>query len=242
MGPIAKAAGAVKAQLAKSQTESPTATPDSEPRIVYRFGNEPKDVLVRAGIPARYRGARLKDFPDLDEGSIDWSRGGFFLQGNPGIGKTYLAAALAARRLRQDHPWTLAQIQEPDGHDENVQTVIYAEDTVGWISAPELLLKIRATFGGSATETEAQVVQRYVGFRLLVLDDLGAERVTDWSASTLYLIISKRDAELRDTIITSNASIGDIAKWEPRIASRVASMATIKLPDVDRRLTRRATA
>ena len=196
--------------------------------MTYQPGREPKDILVNAGVPAKYCPARLKDFPTIQDETIEWHRGGFFLQGNPGIGKTYLAAALAARRLRHDHKATLATMAG--------NLIMYSDTALGWISAPELLMNIRATFGSNAKGSESEVVRHYCAFSLLVLDDLGAEKISDWSASALYLILSKRDAELRDTIITSNASIPEIAKWEPRIASRLASMAKIKLPDVDRRL------
>ena len=39
---------------------------------------------------------------------------------------------------------------------------------------------------------------------LLVLDDLGAERTTDWVDETLNLIVNTRYSERRPTIFTSN--------------------------------------
>lgn len=210
---ISSLVGRAMDRVVSLRQKLPTDTPAYDQS---RSERELASVIRSAGVPARYARASLDDFTAALVDDLDWSRGGFFLHGNPGIGKTHLAAALAISRLTD-----LGSIRD---------------SSLAWVSAPELLMKIRSTFGSTAKESESDVVCRYTSPRILVLDDLGAEKITDWSASTMYLILSKRDAELRDTIITSNASIGDIAKWEPRIASRLASMATVDLPDSDRRL------
>ena len=54
----------------------------------------------------------------------------------------------------------------------------------------------------------------------LVLDDVLAERQSDWSTEKLHNLLGARDK--RWTIITSNKSAGEIAQVDVRIASRMA--------------------
>ena len=72
------------------------------------------------------------------------------------------------------------------------------------------------------------------------MDDMGAEKTTDWSMSTLYVLIDKRYSEMMPTIITSNLTVAEVAdKVGDRIASRIAGMCkVIELKGKDRRLGR----
>jgi DNA replication protein DnaC len=88
-----------------------------------------------------------------------------------------------------------------------------------WQNCAELLLEIRATFKDGCRDTEAEVVKRIVSKPLLVLDDLAAEKVSDYSVSTLYIIINSRGERALPTIITSNLSLRQIAE---QLGSRIA--------------------
>jgi DNA replication protein DnaC len=44
----------------------------------------------------------------------------------------------------------------------------------------------------------------------LVLDDLGAEKPTDWTADRLYAIVNRRWMEKRITIVTTNLRLGEL--------------------------------
>jgi len=60
---------------------------------------------------------------------------------------------------------------------------------------------------------------------LLLLDDLAAERVTDWTGETLYRLIDARYAWQRPTIITTNATPADVReRLGDRVASRLGRM------------------
>lgn len=52
----------------------------------------------------------------------------------------------------------------------------------------------------------ATVLENCKAVDLLVLDDLGAERPTDWTAERLYALVNRRWLEQRPTIVTSNLS------------------------------------
>lgn len=149
---------------------------------------------------------------DFEGTELGWEDG-VFLAGGPGIGKTHLACALLRAAMESG----------------SVRSAYFT-------TAPGLLVELRSTYGGQAKEREIDVVTRYANYGALVLDDLGAEKITDWSASSMYLILNKRDAEMRPTFITSNMAISEIAQWEPRIASRLASMKSFNLGKADRRL------
>lgn len=105
-----------------------------------------------------------------------------------------------------------------------------------FITIPELLMKIRSCF--SLNEGEESIVRKYSDCSLLVLDDLGVEKTSDWSLQTLYIILNNRYSEQLQTIITSNLTIDEIGeKMGDRIASRIAGMCKIvKLTGKDRRL------
>ena len=51
-----------------------------------------------------------------------------------------------------------------------------------------------------------EVLQPLLGADLLVLDDLGAERTSEWVQETLGLVVNTRYNAKRPTIFTSNLS------------------------------------
>ena len=67
----------------------------------------------------------------------------------------------------------------------------------------ELLKLVRDTYaGGDATEME--VLQPVLEADLLVLDDLGAEKTSEWVQETLGLVVNTRYSARRPTIFTTN--------------------------------------
>ena len=104
-----------------------------------------------------------------------------------------------------------------------------------FITVPEMLLKIRGAFSAGAEATEEEIVERFSGYEILILDDLGSEKTTEWSLTTLFLILDRRDRYCRRTIVTSNLSLREIEEiLGARIASRLAGMNPIEIlmPDL----------
>jgi DNA replication protein DnaC len=149
------------------------------------------------------------------------SREDVLLCGKTGCGKTHLAVAMMAQAVENHHKILRGKIP-PFGL---------------FVTVPELLLSIRSSFrknGGDDEDSEAVIVDRYSSVGLLILDDLGAEKASDWAESTLYLIIDRRNRDEKWTIVTSNLTLPEIEQhMGARIASRLSDMkvVNIKLPD-----------
>jgi DNA replication protein DnaC len=68
----------------------------------------------------------------------------------------------------------------------------------------ELLKVIRSTYDPIVRTTETEILRPVMVADLLVLDDLGAEKTSEWVGETLNLIVNTRYNERRLTIFTSN--------------------------------------
>jgi DNA replication protein DnaC len=68
----------------------------------------------------------------------------------------------------------------------------------------DLLRVIRSTYDPSIRTTELEILRPVMTADLLVLDDLGAEKTSEWVEETMNLIVNTRYNERRVTIFTSN--------------------------------------
>ena len=105
---------------------------------------------------------------------------GLLLIGDPGIGKTHIAVAV----LKQ-------VVSEKRAHGLYYDT-------------RSLLNAIRSTYDPVTRTSAADVLRPVLEAELLVLDDLGAERLTDWVDETMNFIVNTRYNDRRSTIFTSN--------------------------------------
>jgi len=180
---------------------------------------DPGKWLRRYGIPSKYLNASYQSFTGGEKAKQmcrAFPGKDIVLHGKTGCGKTHLAAATLREMVEHD---TIAGMAK-------------------FITVPNLLMEIRDSFKDRATETEKAIVTRYTNYAVLIMDDLGADRGTEWAIETLYLIIDGRDAELRPTFITTNLSLDEIeAHYGARIASRIAGKNNfnIDMPDYRKR-------
>jgi DNA replication protein DnaC len=68
----------------------------------------------------------------------------------------------------------------------------------------DLLRVIRSTYDPAIRTTELEILRPVMTAELLVLDDLGAEKTSEWVEETLNLIVNTRYSERRLTLFTSN--------------------------------------
>jgi DNA replication protein DnaC len=97
-----------------------------------------------------------------------------------------------------------------------------------FMEVPELLLQLRNTYN-RGEQTDVQILEQYSECGLLVLDDLGSEKTTDYAYQMLYLIINRRYNNLLPTIFTSNFNLSELADklQDDRITSRIKEMCDI---------------
>ncbi len=119
--------------------------------------------------------------------------GWLLLQGEPGSGKTHLAAAIANFAVGMGVP-TL------------------------FLTIPDLLDSLRASFDSYETKFE-QRFEEIRNARLLVMDDFGTQNATGWAQEKLFQIINFRYINKLPTVVTTNLSLDDI---EARISSRLS--------------------
>ena len=80
---------------------------------------------------------------------------------------------------------------------------------VVFVSVPDLLMDIRDSFGTGRTAEILRSVQRAP---CLVLDDLGAERMSEWVGEQVFAILNYRSNQELQTIITSNYGLTALAE------------------------------
>ena len=171
-------------------------------------------------IPARFADARLSQFNEriVEQcKAINLRDGqGAMIHGTVGTGKTHLAVALT---------W---------------EALDYCQyDRILFLPVPELLHEIRRGFDKD-TDADRGILKRAMDASLVVLDDVGAERVTDWVKETQYMLINHRYNHRLVTICTTNLAPSKLAAHiGDRAASRLMEMCTVvKLTGSDRRLAR----
>jgi DNA replication protein DnaC len=149
--------------------------------------------LAGARIPALYKDSTLDNFQDYSDSlvaAVTRARQlasqfpvvdkGALLLGAPGVGKTHLAIAVLKEVVRRTAAHAL------------------------FYDTRELLRLIRDTYNPVVRTTEIEVIRPVMEAEFLVLDDLGAERTTEWVDETLNLIVNTRYNHRRTTVFTSN--------------------------------------
>ncbi len=180
-------------------------------------------------LPPRYRGARLRDFdPKIQSRVTEWfgkPTDGLFISGPVGTGKTHLAAAI----LRHAMLTNFCRRYSASGPFDTYGDVLFCR-------CAEFFLKIRATYDNSSARTELSIVNETAGFRLLILDDLGAGKADDFERRAILELLDRRLNNMLPTVATSNLGRTEIAqRIDERVSSRLLSFTGIPLSGKDRR-------
>jgi DNA replication protein DnaC len=93
----------------------------------------------------------------------------------------------------------------------------------------DLLERIQATFSRTNPDSADDVLAPYRDAELLVLDELGARRPTDWVRDVLYGLINTRYNRQRLTIVTSNYSDAPVRQGEEKLEDRIGTMVRSRL-------------
>lgn len=154
-------------------------------------------------IPREIKEAKMKDIYTDDKNRIEvitwitnyikeYRKGninkGLYLHGNFGCGKTYLLAAMFNELAKT-----------------NVKSVI-----VYW---PEYLRSLKASFGSNYNDEFDNKFKEVKYAKLLLIDDLGAESVTEWNRDEILgTILQYRMQEGLPTFITSNLNMKELSE------------------------------
>jgi DNA replication protein DnaC len=171
---------------------------------------------VASTIPPRYRGVSFDRPPVSDmagdiaaRGAVKQTHGfidslddnlaagrGIWFLGDVGTGKTTLAMLISKAALERGH-------------------------SVAIYSVPKLLARIRRTYDGDpGADSYSQFFERLTSVDLLHLDDLGAERHTEWVLEQLYSVVNERYESQRSIVCTANGDFVEESEKEGRERER----------------------
>ena len=182
-------------------------------------------LLERARIPKRYQHCSFEsyhtDFPGVDA-SLTYAHviaqrfvdgylatteeHGLLLTGSIGVGKTHLAVSI----LR-------SLIVEKGAHGL-------------FCDYRELLKEIQHSYNPQVATTELEILRPIFDAEVLVLDELGASKPTEWVWDTVAHILNTRYNDKRTTIITTNyadAPAGSVQSGAGSVAQRAAREETL---------------
>ena len=121
---------------------------------------------------------QVRAFTRSIEGNLEAGRGLWF-DGPVGTGKTSLAILVAKAAKDAGRSYAVFPV-------------------------PRLLAEIKRTFDRDATDSYMGFFRRLCTVDLLVLDDLGAEKQTEWVLEQLYSIVNERWQDRRSIVVTTN--------------------------------------
>ena len=146
---------------------------------------------------------------------------GLILIGNNGVGKTHLACSIANKLI------------------ENGTPVIYG-------TLINLLAELRNSYDIDKNISEMEIFKLYENVDLLIIDDLGKEKPSEWGLEKLFTIINSRYENNLPVIITTNynqkslmerLSLNGEIETAKSIISRLYEMCyLVKIDDIDHRI------
>jgi DNA replication protein DnaC len=153
-----------------------------------------KKLLQKAAIPPRYFDRGFEEFfferNSLQEKAqlraIDYVEDfpnvprGLLFAGPCGVGKTHLSVAILKTLIQEKH----VQGQ--------------------FVDEAELLRRLQYSYGPNSPETEREVMVPLSEVELLVWDDLGTGRPTDWVRETIRTVLNHRYTYNKQTILSTN--------------------------------------
>lgn len=184
-------------------------------------------LLSHVGLPERYRDASFEGWVDRTgtgaalRAARAWaeaplSERGIFLYGPPGTGKSHLLAAAI-----------IAKVHASTGG-------------IRWANVPILLDKLRAAQRYTDSETMDRFEAMRDSARVVVLDDFGKERATDWATERLYVLVEARYGALRPTLASTNRTLDELveAGYGALVSRLVETCEVVRLDATDYRRSR----
>lgn len=172
-----------KAKIAAEQRQLEEKT--GAARIPKRFQNKTFADYI-AETPQQQRA--LEDCRDYAHNFPDNLAAGrcLILSGNVGTGKTHLAAAIAGYIVRE------------------------TEYTAVFRSLHSILQAIKSTYSNDAEFTEAEVLKLFTDPDLLIIDEVGATKSSEFELATIFAIINTRYENNLPTVVITNLEAAEL--------------------------------
>lgn len=166
---------------------------------VCRVQRRAERMLGRAHIPKRYEHCSLESYDTdlpyshksqvlarltakkfIDGYPLETSGRGLLITGSIGVGKTHLAVGI-------------------------LQALVAERGATGlFFDYRDLLKQVQNSYNSKVSATELEILAPVFDAEVLVLDELGASKPTDWVWDTVAHILNTRYNDRRTTIITTN--------------------------------------
>jgi len=169
-------------------------------------------LISEARIPKRYQHCDLESYlpndPSQKKAKADVIRFlekypmidvGLLFLGNCGVGKTHLAVSLLKQIILQKGDFGL------------------------FYDFRDLLREIQGSWNGISQTSELEILRPVLSADVLVLDELGANKPTEWVRDTIAHIINCRYNEKKLTILTSNYPDAATQPGEETLTDRIGA-------------------
>ena len=161
--------------------------------------------IGQSGIPERFHDRSLSNFvaatdaqkkalafaqvyaEDFDK-VLHTGRCALFL-GNPGTGKTHLAAGIGMRVMR------------------------YQNRTVLFCTVMRAIRRIKETWVRGSKESESQVIEMLASPDLLIFDEVGVQSGSDFERNILFDVLNERYEKRRPTILIANLTVAEMTAY-----------------------------
>lgn len=144
---------------------------------------------------------------------------GLLLAGGVGCGKSHLAAAIVNEIVDNLH----LPDNDAEMYGKGITPPALPRSPVRFVSTLELLERLRAAYNSG--ENPQGILRPYKEAKLLILDDLGAEKPSEWVQERLFEIIDRRYNDCAPVVITTNANMAELGgKLGDRTCDRLREM------------------
>lgn len=211
--------GKCQCQIEKEERERQEAIKRGYERIKH-------NVFTESGISKKYSNTSLNNFIPHEKQKDGYNKAtqflmnqsvmnnikGFGLFGNVGSGKTYIVTGLVNDMCN-------AIIESTTEEDRiNADKGQYSmRQPVRFISNIELVENLKF-------DSDSSTIRKYKNVKLLIIDDLGSARATEWAKERLLEIIDYRYNNELTTIFTTNLTAEELSKVDNRVYDRLKEM------------------